>query len=207
MGNIDYRIDHSGILSSSEVYYYFKKNWGWFLFAGILLLVLGVLSLGSSFLTGVYSIIILAGILAIAGFIQLIEGISTRKWGGFFLHLLLGLLYIAVALVMFMNPVMSLTTFTLIAAGFFFTAGLFRMIGSLIIRFARWGWTFFSGLVTLVLAVLVWMSWPESSLWVIGTFVGIDLLFYGWSIIIFALASKKILRRMRDIPPRGEIVK
>jgi uncharacterized membrane protein HdeD (DUF308 family) len=198
MSHLNYHIDHSEVLPSSQIYDYFKKHWGWFLAAGIILVILGTISLGSVYITGIYSIIAFGILMGIGGFVQLIEGIQTKKWSGFFFHILLGLLYISSAIVLLMNPGISLATMTLVVAGFFFAAGLFRMLSSLIMRFTKWGWTFFSGLVTFVLAILVWKSWPVSSLWVIGTFVGIDLLFYGWSIIVFAFSSRAVAKRMRN---------
>lgn len=202
------QIDHSGVLPSSQVYEYFRRNWGWFLVAGVLLVLLGAASLGSVLLTGIYSVIALAVVVGISGFVQLIEGIQTRKWSGFFLHLLMGLLYISISILLLLNPYISLRAITLLLTGFFFTAGLFKMLSSLMIRFTRWGWTFLSGLVTFALAVLIWQSWPSSSLWVIGTFVGIDLLFYGWSIIVFAISSKAIANKITPVRksrklPRG----
>jgi len=196
MENFQYHIDHSRILPASEIYGYIRRHWGWFLVSGILLIILGSLSLGSVFLTSLYSVIALGFFMGIGGLVQLFEGIQTRRWSGFFFHLLLGLLYISAAAVIFMSPGISLVTITFIIAALFFSAGLFRIISSLILRFRQWGWTFFSGLIAIALAVMILNSWPASSLWVIGTFVGVDLLFYGISIIAFAFSSRRVANKV-----------
>ncbi len=43
------------------------------------------------------------------------------------------------------------------------------------------------GIITFVLGLLVLAQWPASGLWVIGLFVGIDLIFYGCAWIALAL--------------------
>jgi uncharacterized membrane protein HdeD (DUF308 family) len=90
-----------------------------------------------------------------------------------------------------MNPGISALTMTLIMAVFFITVGLFRIISSLSMQFKQWGWTFLSGLITIALGVMIWFAWPGSGLWIIGMFIGIDLLFYGLSILMFAIAAHK----------------
>jgi uncharacterized membrane protein HdeD (DUF308 family) len=75
----------------------------------------------------------------------------------------------------------------MIAAGLL-VGGLFRIILALSERFqGRW-WVLVNGIVTLVLGILIWREWPESALWVIGLFVGIDMLFAGWSWVMLAMA-------------------
>jgi uncharacterized membrane protein HdeD (DUF308 family) len=59
-------------------------------------------------------------------------------------------------------------------------------------RFHGWGWVLANGIVTLILGVLIWREWPESALWVIGMFVGIDMLFAGWSWVMTALAVRSV---------------
>jgi uncharacterized membrane protein HdeD (DUF308 family) len=68
--------------------------------------------------------------------------------------------------------------------------GLLRVIFSLVVQFPAWPWVLLNGVVDLVLGVLILSGWPESSLWVIGLFVGIDLLFHGWSWMILALTVR-----------------
>ena len=38
--------------------------------------------------------------------------------------------------------------------------------------------------------LVIWRQWPVSGLWVLGLFIGIDMIFYGWSLIMLALAVR-----------------
>jgi uncharacterized membrane protein HdeD (DUF308 family) len=71
--------------------------------------------------------------------------------------------------------------FALMLAAAFFGSGLFRIIVALSERFYGWGWVLLNGIITLVLGILIWRGWPDAAFWVIGLFVGIDMLFAGWS--------------------------
>ena len=69
--------------------------------------------------------------------------------------------------------------------------GLFRIIGSLMYQFPHWGWTLVGGIINLALGIMIWEQWPEASLWVIGLFIGIDLIFTGWTWVMLALSVKR----------------
>jgi uncharacterized membrane protein HdeD (DUF308 family) len=88
------------------------------------------------------------------------------------------------------DPVRAAAVLTLVFAAAFFTEGLLRIIFSLTERFTGWPWVLLNGVVDLFLGVFIWREWPGSSLWVIGLFVGIDLLLHGWSWIFLALFAK-----------------
>ncbi|MCC6271882.1 MAG: hypothetical protein IT572_00320, partial [Deltaproteobacteria bacterium] len=59
-------------------------------------------------------------------------------------------------------------------------------------KFPNWGWACFGGLITLALGILLWQGWPATGLWFIGLYVGIDLIFHGWSWVMFALNARKL---------------
>jgi uncharacterized membrane protein HdeD (DUF308 family) len=47
--------------------------------------------------------------------------------------------------------------------------------------------------VTLILSVLIWMTWPSNSPWVIGTLLGISMIFSGSSRLMLVLAAKQVV--------------
>jgi uncharacterized membrane protein HdeD (DUF308 family) len=174
---------------------YLRRNWGWFFALGLILTVLGILSLSFMLTATIFTVLGLGIVLMGVGFMQIIEGVWTRKWGGFLLHLLIGILYLISGAILFISPGLSAISLTFIMVIFFITVGLFRVISSLSMQFKQWGWTFISGLVSMALGVMIWFSWPTSGLWIIGMFVGLDLLFYGFSILMFAIAAHKATDR------------
>jgi len=93
---------------------------------------------------------------------------------------------------MLTRPVMSAEGLTLVMGMFFLIAGLFQLIAALWAHLPGWGWQALSGVVTSILGVLVLAGWPASGLWVIGLFVGIELIFYGWAWIALAIGLHKM---------------
>jgi len=167
-----------------------NKNWKWFLALGILLLLLGFAVMSASFYATLFSVIIFGVFLISGGIIQLVQAFLARKWSGLFLSLMLGILYIITGLICIRNPASAAITITLWVAMFCFVVGIFRMLVSLIMQFDEWGWVFFNGLVTFLLGAMIYADWPLSGLWVIGLFVGIDMILSGWTWIILSLTAK-----------------
>jgi uncharacterized membrane protein HdeD (DUF308 family) len=106
------------------------------------------------------------------------------------LHLLVAVLYFIAGVLVIEHPGRSLAGLTLVIAAVLFVEGILRVVVALTERFHGWGWVLLNGVISLALGVMIWRQWPESSLWVIGLFVGIDLLFNGWSLIMLALALR-----------------
>ena len=156
-----------------------RNNWGWFFALGLLLIALGAAVIGSSYYATVFSVILFGFFLLAAGVIQIAQAFLARKWSGLFLSLLLGVLYIVTGFLCVAKPTVTAIGLTFWIAAFCFVAGLFRMLTSLILRFDQWGWVFFNGLVTFILGVMIYSDWPISGLWVIGIFIGVDLILSG----------------------------
>lgn len=174
-----------------------RKNWGWFLALGVLLVILGVSVISSSVYATVFSVMLFGVFLLVSGIVQIIQAFLARKWSGLFLTLLLGLLYVIIGFLCVTKPAAMAVSLTLWIAVFFFVAGLFRMLYSLILQFDQWGWVFFNGLVTFILGVLIYSDWPISGLWVIGLFIGIDLILSGWSWVLLSLRARTTREHLR----------
>jgi uncharacterized membrane protein HdeD (DUF308 family) len=129
-------------------------------------------------------------LLLIAGVTEVVHAIMVRNLKGFALHLLAAALYLLVGFFLLEDPIRAAAVLTLLLAASFFVGGLLRIITSLATRFHGWPWVLLNGVVDLILAVLIWSGWPGTSLWVIGLFVGIDLLFHGWAWVILALTVR-----------------
>jgi uncharacterized membrane protein HdeD (DUF308 family) len=171
----------------------FRRNANWFLALGIILIILGTVALGSSIFVTLASMVFLGWLLVIGGAIEAVQAFWQRRWGGFFLHLLGGVLYVIVGLMIVANPQVGALALTLLIALFFLIAGAFRIIGSLTMRFPEWRWVLLNGVVTFLLGLLIWKQWPSSALWVIGLFIGIDLIFTGWSWVMLSLTARRLV--------------
>jgi uncharacterized membrane protein HdeD (DUF308 family) len=169
-----------------------RRNWGWFLVLGIIIVLAGIVAISSAVIATLAGVVILGTLALIGAGAQLVAAIFSRRWGGFFLHVLIGLLYLVMGFLIIQHPLAAAAGLTLLLALAFLVGGLFRIIFALSERFPNWGWVLLNGIITLVLGILIWRHWPEDALWVIGLFIGIDLLFNGWSLVMLGLAAKSL---------------
>jgi uncharacterized membrane protein HdeD (DUF308 family) len=168
------------------------RNWGWLFAFGIMLMVLGIAAIARSVSATVVSMVFFGWVLVFSSLIELVDAFMVGKWPGFFLHLLIALLFGITGILILKTPVMSAEAATFLMSVFFLVAGLYQLVAALWTHLPGWGWQAASGVVTTVLGVLVLAQWPATGLWVIGLFVGIDLIFYGWAWAKLALDLHKM---------------
>lgn len=184
----------------TERHFYFRdvlevqKHWGWYLGLGFLLILLGMLAVGYSYQSTIISVIFLGCVLLAAGIAQLAQLFWSYTWQGTWLNVLLGVLYLITGFIFITKPALTAVTLTLLIAALCLVGGLFRMIASVIMRFDHWGWVFFNGLITFILGLMIYSEWPVSGLWVIGLFVGIDLILSGWIWTLLSMGARKAVK-------------
>lgn len=171
-----------------------KKHWYWFLALGIAMLAIGTFAVSTACIVSVtitvtwfFGFLILGG-----GIAQIASAFTIGRWSGTLVHLLIGLLYAVVGLMIIDEPADSAVRLTLMLALFMIISGAFRIVSSLIERYPGWGWVLFNGAITLLLGLLIKKQWPLSGLWVIGLFAGIDLILNGWAWIMLAVTAHRV---------------
>src|SRR5205807_10250020 len=167
-----------------------QEIWVFVVGMGIALMTLGVAAIGSSFVA-TFATVMVFGILMLLGAIfQIVTALWGRSWRGFFLHLLAGVLYLIAGLFMIDNPVEAALSLTFLIAACLLVGGILRIVLSVVERFEGWGWVLLNGAISVILGVGIWRQWPLSGLWVIGLFVGIEMLFSGLSWVMLGLAAR-----------------
>jgi len=161
-------------------------NWGWFLAFGIVLLLLGIAAVVRSISATVASMVFFGWLLVFSSLIEFADAFMVGNWAGFFLHLLAAILFGVTGVLMLAKPVISAEALTFLMSMFFLIAGLYQLVASMWTHLPGWGWQALNGIVASVMGGLVLAEWPLSGLWVIGLFVGIDLIFAGWSWVALA---------------------
>ena len=165
---------------------------GWFLFLGVLYVFTGVVAVMSPLVVTLLSVTLFGVLLLIAGIVTLIHSFWTHQWAGFAVQLLAGTLAAVMGFLLVADAGAGAAVITIILASYFLVSGVFRLGFALFhSNLHHRGSLILSGAITLLLGILITIHWPSSALWVIGTFVGIDLLFYGFSLITLASALKK----------------
>lgn len=166
------------------------QYWGWFLAFGIALVAIGVAAVARAFTATIASMLFFGWLLVIAAVIEIVQAVIVGHWAGFFHHLLAAILFGVTGLLLVTRPLISAEALTFVMAIFFLIGGLFELIGSSIVALPGWGWQAVDGIITIALGALVLAQWPASGLWVIGLFIGIDLIFYGFAWIALALGLR-----------------
>lgn len=154
----------------------------------------GIGAVAYSLLATLTTVLVIGVLLIAAGTTQLIGAFVARTWQGFFVSALVGVLHILVGGIMAEHPLRAAAVLTLVIAVMLLVGGAARLLFAASHRYHGRGWTAVSGLVSIVLGVMIWRDWPEASLWVIGTFAGIDLAFTGWSLVMLGLAARAAAR-------------
>jgi len=167
-----------------------QRVWGLMLVLGLVSVVVGLVAISSVFVATLASVMVLGGLLVIVGITEVIHAITVRNLKGFAIHLLSAAIYLVGGIFMLEDPVQAAAVLTLIISAALFVAGVLRIVIAATTQFHGWSWVMFNGVVDLVLAGMILAKWPDSSLWVIGLFVGIDLMLQGWSWVFLALTVR-----------------
>jgi uncharacterized membrane protein HdeD (DUF308 family) len=170
-----------------------RKASGWSMVWGILMFICGILAITMPLASSVGIVIVLAWLILFAGVSHLIFAFQSHSIGGFLWKVLLAIIYGCASVYMLMHPLLGVLSLTLLLAIFLVFEGIVEIALYFNIRGAsNAGWVLFDGIVTLILGFLIWRRWPSSSVWVIGTLVGISLIFSGISRFMLSSPARRV---------------
>ena len=169
--------------------------WGGAFVLGLLMVAIGVLALAATAWTSLLSIVYLGIMIAASGVAEIAHAVRARRTGGTVQYLLGGILSLVVGVLMAARPGAGLVAATLLLIGYFFVSGLFRVVTSLMDRYAQWGFDFAYGLGAIVLGVVLVATWPLSALWLVGTLVGLEIIFRGAALMAGGLTLRQLVHR------------
>jgi uncharacterized membrane protein HdeD (DUF308 family) len=169
-----------------------QKRWGLFVLMGFLMIVLGSIAIGSAVTMTLVTMVFFGWLMIAGGILQTAHGFTCKMWSGFFVDLFAGLLSTVVGFLMITNPGETAITLTLVIAMFLIVGGLFRIVTAAAVQYQNWMMLYLHGAVNLLLGFAILRQWPISGLWVIGLFIGIDMIFNGVSLIMLGMMAKKL---------------
>jgi uncharacterized membrane protein HdeD (DUF308 family) len=159
---------------------------------GILMLICGFLAIALPAGFGIGVAIVIGWLLLVSAVWHLIFAFRAHGVGGVLWELLLALVYGAAGICILIYPLAGLAWLTLVLATFLLVEAILEIILFFNIRGrANAGWVLLDGIITLVLAILIWSHWPFSSGWAIGTLVGVSLIFSGISRLMLSSSSTR----------------
>ena len=165
----------------------------WSIVWGVLLIVTGVLAIGAPFLAAVAVTALIGWLIVFAGIVHLAIAFHSHGAGSVIWKLLVGLAYVCFGLYVIMHPVLGVASLTLILASLFLIEGILQVILFFKMRSLQGSnWMLIDGVITLLLGLLIYVQWPSSSAWAIGTLVGISMIMSGVSRVMLSLAVRKV---------------
>ena len=169
-------------------------TFGWSLALAVLLTLAGLFAILVPIVSGIAITLIVGWFFTVVGILHFVLAWKTHSTRGVFWEILLGLLYLFSGLYLLVRPLAGLVSLTLFLAAYFLFKGIVQIMHYFQLQ-PRHGsfWLLFDGVVSLILAVMIWRSWPSSSVWVVGTLVGISLLFTGFSRLMLTLTARRAL--------------
>jgi uncharacterized membrane protein HdeD (DUF308 family) len=163
-----------------------RRGLGWLMGLGVLMVLLGIAAIVEPFIATVAVARVLSWTFLLAGVIRTVHAFQSRQQQGFWLKLLVGILYIVAAILLLGNLFGAKLTLTLAFGWAILVQGIIEVIAAFKVRpQLNWNWMMLSGIVAIILGILILYRWPFNAVWLLGLFMGISFLFTGvWMIMI-----------------------
>jgi uncharacterized membrane protein HdeD (DUF308 family) len=169
-------------------------HWKLFLMQGVVMTALGVAAVAVPNISTLEIELLVGWLFIVGGLLRVITIYRKRHMPGFWWLLVSGVVAMALGAILVGRPLQGILTLTTVLTAFFIIEGVAAIFIALDFRrhLHNWGWTLFSGIVSLGLAYLIIKGWPSTTAWVIGLYVGISMIFAGWSLIMTSIAARTI---------------
>jgi uncharacterized membrane protein HdeD (DUF308 family) len=159
---------------------------------GVLLIVFGMVAIGSPFLAAVAVNALIGWLIILAGVVHLVVGFRAHGAGSVIWKVLVGVAYLCFGGYVIAHPVLGVASLTLLLASLFVIEGVLNIVLFVKMRPSHGSsWLLVDGIITLLLGLLIYMQWPSSSAWAIGTLVGISMIFSGVARVMMSMAVRK----------------
>ncbi|HUJ94816.1 MAG TPA: HdeD family acid-resistance protein [Terriglobales bacterium] len=174
-----------------------RQGAGWSIVWGVLLVVCGLLAIASPGIASIAVTVAIAWILIFAGVVHMVLAFSAHKASGFFWKFLVGVAYVFFGGYLLWHPLLAVASLTLVLASLFLVEGVLDILLYAKIRSQSGsGWVLVDAIATLLLGGLIYVHWPSSSAWALGTLVGVSMLISGITRIMLSQAVRKLAAPM-----------
>jgi uncharacterized membrane protein HdeD (DUF308 family) len=164
----------------------------WSIVWGVLLIIFGMLAVGSPFVAAVAVNVVIAWLIVLAGVVHLILAFHAHGAGSLIWKLLVGLAYLCFGVYLIIHPVLGVASLTLLLASLFLVEGILNIALFFKMRSMQGSsWVLMDGIITLLLGLMIYLQWPSSSAWAIGTLVGVSMIISGVTRVMLSLAVRK----------------
>ena len=165
----------------------------WSIVLGVLFVVLGVFAIAEPFLAAVALNTFIGWMLIFFGIVHIMAAFQGHTGTSIAWKLLIGAAYVFFGGYLLLHPIIGVTSLTLLLAILFLVEGVFSLILWWKMRSAQGAtWVLIDALVTLALGGMIYYHWPSSSIWAIGTLLGVSMIMSGTSRIMLSLAARRV---------------
>ena len=166
----------------------------WSIVLSVLIMIAGFIAIALPYVAGVAFTLVVGWMLIFAGVLHIVYAFRAERTRMALWQVLLGIVYGFIGYYVLAHPVAGLAGLTFAIAAFLFVEAVIEMVLSFELRPAAGsGWLIFDSIITFILAVMIWSTWPSSSAWAVGTLIGISMLFSGVSRLMFSLSARGIV--------------
>ncbi len=176
-----------------------NTHWKLFMFQGVAMIALGVAAIAMPVIATLTVDIFIGWLFTISGVVGLVALFSVNDIPAFLWSLITAALSVAVGVLLISRPVEGALLLTIVLMAFFVAEGVFQSVTSIAYREAipgSWGWMLVSGVTDLILAFVIYSSWPISAGWTLGLLAGVNLITSGWAVVMIAWGGRKLARAL-----------
>ena len=169
-----------------------RKATAWSIVLSVLIIAAGVLAILSPAIAGVAVTVLVGWLLIVSGLLHLAYAWQAGRAGAVVWEILVGILYGGIGFFLLARPVAGLESLTLALAIYLVLEGVLEFMLAFQLRpLPGSGWLLFDGIVTMVLAAMIGTAWPISSVWAVGTLVGVSMFSSGITRLRLSVAVRQ----------------
>ena len=172
-----------------------KKNARLVVIVGVIMLICGILAIGSPLVAGVSVTVFVGVMLIFGGLAQCFLAFQAGAFGEGLLIFVMGALTAVAGFYLFNQPLAGLASITIILAAYFVITGISELVSAFQVRPAEgWGLMLTNGVVTLLLGIMIWKQFPLSGAWAVGVLFGVKLVLGGWALIFLGRGVRRVAK-------------
>lgn len=182
----------AGGVPSRPVRLIHQESVGWALAFSVLLILLGLAALALPLAAGIAVTALIAWLLLFGGVAHLVFAFHVRGAGAHLWEALVGVAYLVAGVFLFLHPLAGLVSLTLFLGAYLFVKGVLEVVTYIATRGLAGGiWLLLDGVISVLLALMIWAHLPYAATWAVGTLLGIAILFSGISRLALSLAARR----------------
>ena len=176
----------------NNIHSHLQKHWKLYAREGILFIILGIVANVIPHVVFKKVAIVFSGLMLVGGFVQFVRSVRFIWISGLNLFLITGLLQLAIGFYFLVEePTKGKITLALLLIIYLSIESAIKLLLAFMMRpLVQWDGMFFGGIVSFLMVGIILTNWPDISAWLLGLLVGMNMIFYGLSLLHISLSHK-----------------